>query len=88
MKKYIVTERHEFLKKGAVLDYNINDSLVYLFSVTEYINNWVKSGWIEEIQEHEFTKRDLTGFADHCLNTRIKDIDSAFDMWIDIKNEI
>lgn len=95
MKKYRVTEKHGLLKKGIVLDYNINDSLVYLFPITEYINKWIERDWIEEIQEHEFagTCKDSVvaeGYkrasnSDYNFRRVLKDLDNDlyYSGWMD-----
>ena len=75
MKKYRVTKEHGFLKEG-ILYFMGNDKLSYTekdadftyildYNIT-FKSKWLNSGWVEEIQEPEFTKSDMILFGQQC----------------------
>jgi hypothetical protein len=70
MKKYRVTEKHPQLKEGITSSYTnggdisfrlVNNN-IHRLGEKDIIDN-IKKGWIEEIQEPEYTKSDLLDFA-------------------------
>ncbi len=78
MKKYRVTEQHEYLKEGLILS-NYTDDPYYYSPRSNYgvhectqteITKLLESGWIEKIQEPEFTKSDMIIFGTQCYNKR------------------
>ena len=76
MKKYRVTDKHSFLKKGTLIFsnngnisyHNDGGDFTYLLDFVEkgHELSWSKCGWIKEIQKLEFTKDDLLSFGDYC----------------------
>lgn len=74
MRKYRVTEEHPYLKEGAILDQKggSKDSAYFVGETAVFIafpdmKAFESDGWIEEIQEPEFTRNDMINFADYCL---------------------
>jgi hypothetical protein len=75
MKKYRVTEKHSLLKEDIILSNYKDDPGMKTWFYTPHsdykvlsfgsydISKWLKLGWIEEIQEPEFTKDDMLKFA-------------------------
>ena len=88
--KYRVTEKHPAYKEGLEIIDNIliltgTDDWGGIFPET--ITDWVNLGWIEEIQEAEFTKDELLRFAVSYYNARYSDkytfyADDHFKKWI------
>ena len=81
MKKYRVTEKHEYLKEGLILSNYIDSNRYYspqsnygVTSCSNYeIDMFKKDDWIKEIQEPEFTKDEVI----HILNKYNTDFVSA-----------
>lgn len=99
MKKYKVTEIHPYLKEGIVLeshkrcvDEYFSSAWAHTFAYDE-INDWLVSGWIEEIQEPEFTKDDIEQLAKKHYDLVMKQLNDVIEaqnkMFIDaIKNPV
>ena len=96
MKKYKVTDKHLLLKKDVRFDVGalelnpigILDKFGGVNVDTRTINDWLESGWIEEIQEPEFTRKDMIDFLkyaeDNAFNLNYEDL---LDKWIYSINE-
>lgn len=71
MKKYKVTEKHELLKENVILEFSLSkyiNSAVWAHEFSEdEITSWLESGWIEEIQEPEFTRNDMIDFLNYFV---------------------
>lgn len=69
--EYKVAKIHSMLKPGSIIKaFNgtfYHESWCHEFSRDE-IDSWLESGWIEEIQELEFTRRDMLEFGNICVN--------------------
>lgn len=71
MKKYRVAKKHSFYKTGCEFVKRDCEEIEFksgwITSESEHnIRYWLKEGWIEEIQEPEFTKDDMIEFAKKC----------------------
>lgn len=105
MKKYRVTKEHAILKKDLFLS-NYKKGLTDWFYSLPYghdtivsfgsneISRWLKLGWIEEIQEPEFTRNQLIDFGNYYnINTRSgakyteEGIGCLIDSWIKFKDK-
>lgn len=98
MKKYRVTEKHLFLKKCEIW-IDDTDSVDILYKNEGYLNinidllnidYWFEKGWIEEIEEKEFTKRDMIEFASYRIRTSLGNTtsyDEFFEQWLKQRNE-
>ena len=96
MKKYRVTEKHPFYKTDITIeDYGYSFRKVvtkdgHILEDNELdITESLKIGWIEEIQEPEFTKEDMIIFGIQCYNNRLKKFTpkEELDNFIKTKNE-
>ena len=64
MKRYKTTKKHPVYKENLIVEVNDKDE-VYIKTdggtnlEASYIDDALENGWIEEIQEPEFTKDDL-----------------------------
>ena len=69
--KYTVTKKHQLLKEGIILesnkDYHFSSVWAHEFHKDE-IDDWIETGWIEEVQELEFTKKDMIIFGNICYH--------------------
>ena len=99
--KYKVTDKHPYLKNNIIterqgdyrISYNTDDvewSRAILLDMIDF-NAWIEFGWIEEIQEPEFTKNDMVDFALEYYEYRFyntnrqldfKKIDTCLEDWI------
>lgn len=96
MKKYKVTDKHELLKKDITLEPNVDESYfssawAHVFDGSE-IKDWNDSGWIEEIQELEFTKDDMISILnkydnDYVTNSGSCDFKELLKEWIYFKEK-
>ncbi len=66
MKKYRVTDKHPEIQEKVILSpegdtyYSASKAIAY---DTEQIERLLEHGWIEEIQQHEFTRDDMINFC-------------------------
>ena len=80
MKKYRVTEKHKLLKDNIILEHGIITG-TYFSSVwahefsNDEIKDWIENGWVEEIQEKEFTKDDMIKFANWANKCDVANVD-------------
>ena len=95
--KYRVTEKHPYLKEGILFElvcesadhgYHVFNIGTIQESLAAGINDdWLRNGWIEEIQETEFTENDIINFAnfykqnygERQLGMTMK---TALDFWV------
>lgn len=96
MKKYRVTEKHPFYREGLMIEdrgysyRKVCTSEGHVLEDNELdMSESLKDGWIEEIQEPEFTKDDMIIFGIQCFNNRLKKLipQEELDYFIKTKNE-
>jgi hypothetical protein len=80
MKKYKTTDKHPFYKEGIIIEEKYSDE-IWIHDIGEIapydynIAYALEKGWIEEIQEPEFTKNDMIDileYVDYCSATKFK----------------
>jgi hypothetical protein len=86
MKKYKVTDNHIHLKPNIIL--KAKDDLYYfgddIYVDIRIIYLWQKKGWIEEIEEPEFTRGDMLAAFIAAVNYYLQNESARykFDEWI------
>lgn len=89
MKKYRVTEKHEFIKEDTILERDLIGAVLkkwdHYFSRYEK-DTWLEDGWIEEIQEPEFTKEDMIDFYKFAINEKYDFLIDIFENWLKRRN--
>jgi hypothetical protein len=96
MKKYKTTSKHPGYKEGLIIKLSSNDNSYledhdYDFYYDFPIDLALKKGWIEEIQEPEFTRNDMIEFAKYYQECRSKRYnitkEYSFELWLKQKKE-
>lgn len=94
MKKYRVTEMHPYLKEGVISYWNQHDELSYTRDNDNSIyflnydklhkNAWLKDGWIEEIQEPEYTRDDFWSYYKFLFRTTMIVTKESFEKTLNV----
>ena len=73
--KYKVTEKHPYLKDCSIqiydqdsyyIEYDVDNDFYSELMPWVLPKEWIECGWIEEIEEPEFTKADMLNFNNWC----------------------
>ncbi len=71
MKKYRVTDKHEILKKGLLINKKtqslISNPKMHFGNYT--IEQWLNDGHIEQVSKPKFTKDDLVEFLEYVFKS-------------------
>ena len=81
-KKYVTTETNLVFKKGIEFEklndntdsmgtwVNVKTGFHRIANVT--VDDWIKKGYIKEVEPKEFTKSDMVEFAENCIKQDLK----------------